>query len=268
MGTVVITGSSRGFGFEMAKKFMALGYNVVLSGNNEQNLQKALVALRSREIDPARVIAVRCNVTSHDELQRLWDEAKKAFGNVDIWINNAGVNQPDKPIYELTQKEIDFMLDTDLKGTIYGSKIAFAGMKEQGFGQIYNVEGHGSNDAMITGLSIYGTTKRAVTYFTLALAKESEEVTGGNVKVCRLTPGIMITDFIKTANGGSTTITLSEKTKKIYNILGDYPETIADFVVPRMCANTKNNGQVIWLTKGRAFRRFLFASFNKRDFFA
>lgn len=268
MSTVVITGSTRGFGFEMAKKFMQLGYNVVLSGNNEQNLQKALLALKSRETKKTRVIVVKCNVTSHDALLNLWNEAKKAFGNVDLWINNAGVNQPDKPVYELSQKEIDFMIDTDLKGTIYGSKIAFAGMKEQGFGQIYNVEGHGSNDAMITGLSIYGTTKRAVTYFTSALAKESEEVTGGAVKVCRLTPGIMITDFINTANGGDTVITLSEKTKKIYNILGDYPETIANYVVPRMCANTKNNGRVIWLSSGRAFRRFLFASFKKRDFFA
>ena len=73
-------------------------------------------------------------------------------------------------------------------------------------------------------------------------------------------------DFIKTANGGETVITLSEKMKKIYNILGDYPEMIADFVVPRMCANTKNNGRVVWLTSGRAFRRFLFTGFNKRDF--
>ena len=49
------------------------------------------------------------------------------------------------------------------------------GMKEQGFGQIYNVEGYGSNDAIMTGLSIYGTTKRAVTYFTEALANESKD---------------------------------------------------------------------------------------------
>lgn len=45
------------------------------------------------------------------------------------------------------------MLDTDLKGTILGSKVAFAGMKKQGYGQIFNVEGYGSNDAMMTGLS-------------------------------------------------------------------------------------------------------------------
>lgn len=267
MSTVVITGSARGFGFQQAKKFKELGCNVVLSDINEENLQKALEEIQA--INPAntKAIAVRCNVTDHDDIQNLWDTAKAEFGAVDIWVNNAGVNQPDKPVCELTAKEIDFMLDIDLKGAIYGSKIAFAGMKEQGFGQIYNVEGYGSNDSMMTGLTIYGTTKRAVTYFTLSLAKESKDVTGGAVKVCRLTPGIMITDFIKTANGGATHIELPEKTKKVYNILGDYPETIVNFAVPKMIANTKNNARVMWLTNARAAWRFMTAAFNKRDFF-
>ena len=114
---------------------------------------------------------------------------------------------------------------------------------------------------------MYGTAKRAVTYFTRSLAKEAHEVTGDKVKVCRLTPGIMITDFIKTANGGATHIELPEKTKKVYNILGDYPETIVDYCVPRMLANTQNDARIMWLTNKRAFCRFMTAGFNKRDFF-
>ena len=86
--------------------------------------------------------------------------------------------------------------------------------------------------------------------------------------MCRLTPGIMITDFITHANGGATIVELSEKTKRVYNILGDYPQTIADYVVPRMLANTKNDADVVWLTGARAFSRFLTAGFRKRDFFA
>ena len=50
--------------------------------------------------------------------------------------------------------------------------------------------------------------------------------------------------------------------------MGDYPETIADYVVPRMLANTKNDADVVWLTGARAFSRFLTAGFRKRDFFA
>ena len=266
MKTVVITGSARGFGYEMAKVFRANNFNVVLSDINEQGLNTAKQELLKIKAQ-ADVISVVCDVTSHQMLEQLWNTAKQAFGGVDIWINNAGVNQPDKPVYLLSKKEIDFLLDIDLKGAIYGSKIAFAGMKEQGYGQIYNVEGYGSNDAMMTGLSLYGTSKRAITYFTQALAKESKDLTNGKVCVCRLTPGIMITDFIKSANGGETKIELPERTKKVYNILGDYPSTIAEYAVPRMINNVKNNANIVWLTGARAFGRFMTAGFNKRNFF-
>lgn len=266
MKTVVITGSAQGFGFEMAKVFRKNNFNVVLSDINQEKLKTAHSELSLIESE-AVVESVVCDVSNYDALTNLWKEAKEKFNMVDIWINNAGVNQPDKPIYELTQKEIDFLLDIDLKGSIYGSQIAFAGMKEQGFGQIYNVEGYGSNDAMMTGLNLYGTSKRAITHFTKALAKESKEITNNKVRICRLTPGIMITGFLSNANGGKTKVELAEKTKKVYNILGDYPDTIAKYVVPRMIKNTKNNYNVVWLTGARAFSRFLTAGFKKRNFF-
>lgn len=266
MKTVVITGSARGFGLELAKVFRHNNFNVVISDINEKGLESAKQQLENIASD-AKVLSVVCDVTNHDMMECLWNSAKNSFESVDIWINNAGVNQPDKPVCELSQKEVDFLLDIDLKGAIYGSKIAFAKMAKQGFGQIYNVEGYGSNDAMMTGLSLYGTSKRAITYFSQALAKESDDAFGGKVKVCRLTPGIMITDFIKSANGGATKIELPEKTKKVYNILGDYPQTIAEYVVPKMIKNTKNNARIIWLTNARAFGRFMTAGFNKRNFF-
>ena len=267
MKTVIITGSARGFGFNLAKRFKEFGFNVVLSDVNMENLKKAEEELKKINSGSTDVISTVCDVTKYDDVETLWSKAKEKFGNVDIWINNAGVNSPNKGVYELLDKEIEFILNVDLKGTVYGSKVAFKGMKEQGFGQIYNVEGYGSNDAMMTGLTMYGTAKRAVTYFTKSLSKESEDLTNGNVKVCLLTPGIMITDFITHANGDKTKVELSEKTKKVYNILGDYPETIVNYVVPKMIKNDKNGYNVVWLTNRRAFRRFLFAGFNKRDFF-
>ena len=157
----------------LGKKFKEQGCNVVVSGVNEKNLAAALEELK--EIGPAEtnVIAVPCDVTDPKQLRNLWDQAIQVFSAVDIWVNNAGVNSPNKPICELDESEISFILDVDLKGTVLGSRVAFAGMVQQGFGQIYNVEGYGSNDSMMTGLTMYGTTKRAVTYFTRSLAKES-----------------------------------------------------------------------------------------------
>ena len=119
---------------------------------------------------------------------------------------------------------------------------------------------------MMLGLNMYGTTKRAITHFTQALAKESEE-RGTGVMVGRLSPGIMITDFTVKALGGKENIDLPEKTKKVYNILGDLPDVVANFLVKQMLSNEKNNAHIQWLTSGKAAWRFMTAGFNKRNFF-
>lgn len=265
MKTVVITGSARGLGFEMAKIFRQNNLNVVISDLNEDNLKKAQEELLKIE-SKAQVSYKVCNVTKSKDIQDLIDFAKKEYKEIDIWINNAGVNQPDKPIWELTEEEIDLVLDVDLKGAIIGSKLVLSEMSKQKHGAIYNTEGYGSNDAMMTGLSIYGTSKRAITYFTQALAKESEQQNTG-VIIGRLSPGIMITDFITNALGNKEKIELPEKTKKVYNILGDYPDVVAEFLVSEMLKNNKNNAHIEWLTNGKAAWRFMTSAFNKRDFF-
>ena len=265
MKTVVITGSARGLGFEMAKLFRKANLNVVISDLKEENLKKAKEELLKIEGE-GKIEYQVCNVTSSKDIQELIDFTDKEFNSIDIWINNAGVNQPDKPIWELTEQEIDLVLDVDLKGAIIGSKLALEYMSKKHEGAIYNIEGYGSNDAMMKGLSIYGTSKRAITYFTQALAKESEEMETG-VIIGRLSPGIMITDFITNALGDKDKIELPEKTKKVYNILGDYPDVVANFLVAEMIKNTKNNSHIEWLTNGKAAWRFMTSGFNKRVFF-
>lgn len=265
MKTVVITGSARGFGLELAKQFKANSYNVIISDINLENLKKAEEELK-RCSGVGQVMAEACDVTKYSEIEALWGKVVKKFISIDVWINNAGVNQPDKAIYELSKEEVDFVLNVDLHGAIYGSQVAFKNMLKQGFGQIYNLEGYGSNDAMMKGLNIYGTSKRAITHFTKALAKESDELKAG-IKIGRLSPGIMITDFLTSSGGKNGTVTLSEKTKKVYNILGDYPEPIAKFMVAKIKKNKKNNVRFNWLTNGKAFVRFMTAGFNKRNFF-
>jgi len=266
MKTVVITGSARGFGFAMAKDFRRLGCNIVLSDLKQESLTKARQELENINSD-GKVLDVVCDVTKCEMLENLWQTSVNEFGAIDIWINNAGVNQPDLPVCMLTEADVDFLLNVDLKGSINGSRIAFKHMVEQGFGQIYNIEGYGSNDAMKTGLTIYGTAKRAITYFTEALAKESSSHYEDKVKVMLLTPGIMITGFLTEANGGKTEVKLSEKVKKVYNILGDLPETISAYVVPRMLKNKKNNSKIAWLTTRRAFGKFFKALFKKNNYF-
>lgn len=265
MKSVVITGSGRGLGFEMARVFHRNNYNVVLNDINEQRLadaQKELSAMPGE----GKVFTCAGNIAKKEDLENLWNYAAGSCGTVDIWINNAGVNQPMRAIWELADSEIDAVLDIDLRGAIMGSKVAMLHMMEQGKGAIYNVEGYGSNDAKMLGLNMYGTSKRAVTHFTQALAQESAERNTG-VLVGLISPGIMITDFTVKALGDKEAIELPEKTKKVYNILGDYPDVVAEFLVAGMMKNDKNNAKIEWLTNGKAAWRFMTAGFNKRNFF-
>ena len=255
MKTVVITGSARGFGLEMLKLFRINDFNTVICDISKESITTAKEELEKIN-SKGKILSFEVDITKEEEVK-----------TIDIWINNAGVNQPNKPIWELDKKTIDRLIDIDLKGTITCSKLIMQTMIKQKSGQIFNVEGHGSNDAKILGLSLYGTSKRAVTYFTEALAYEAEQK-NTNVLIGKITPGIMITNFITTALGDGEKITLDEKTKKVYNILGDYPETIAEFMVGKIINNEKNNVKFTWLTNRKAAWRFMTSGFNKRDFFS
>ena len=265
MKTVVITGSARGFGYAMLELFYKNNFNVVLCDVNEEELEKAKSKLEKINSN-GKILSFKTDITSELDINNLINNTLKELNTIDIWINNAGVNQPNSPIWDLDSRVINRLIDIDLKGTIICSKLIFNVMKKQGFGAIYNVEGHGSNNAKITGLSIYGTSKRAVTYFTEALAHESEELKT-NVIIGKITPGIMITNFINTSLGDGDKIDLDDKTKKIYNILGDYPETIANYMVEKIINNNKNNVKFVWLSNIRAFTKFLTYSFKKTDYF-
>lgn len=264
MKTVVITGSARGLGFNMARFFRENNFNVVISDLKEENLIQAERELEKIE-SKGSVYHKVCNVSKLNEIEELMNSTIAEFKTVDIWINNAGVNQPQKAVWELSENEINTIIDVDLKGAIYGSKVAMEEMSKNHKGAIYNIEGYGSNDAHMLGLNMYGTSKRAVTYFTESLAQEAQEKNTG-VIVGKLSPGIMITEFT-THSLVNDSIELSEKTKKVYNILGDTPETVGRFLVNEMIKNTKNNVKINWLTNQKAFLRFLTAGFNKRNFF-
>lgn len=259
MKNVVITGSTRGIGFAMAREFLKSGCRVTLSGRCD-----ALPADAREELNAFsdRYQYVSCNVQNRSDIERLWNAAVSKFGSVDIWINNAGQNAPHAMIYDTEEKYVRAVVETNMLGVIFGSQIAARGMLRQGHGAIYSMEGLGSNDMIQVKTILYGTTKRALTYFMQGLAKELE---GSGVIAGRLSPGMMLTDFItKTPDGTVAAIETDAGFQKIFNILADRPETVAAFFVPRMLANKRNNRQIAWLTGAKAAWRFLRAPFYKR----
>lgn len=261
MKTIVITGSTRGIGRGMADEFLQRGHRVVISGRSAASVEEALEDL-TRVFPLERIFGQPCDVRQAQQVQVLWDAAVHHFGRVDIWINNAGITSDQKPFWQLTPEEINRVVATNLEGTMFGSRTALRGMIDQGGGALYNMEGLGSDGRRVEGLTLYGTTKRAVNYLNQALI---EEAAGTPVLVGSLSPGMVITDLITKRYSGRPEDW--ERAKGIFNILADRVETVTPWLVEQILANEKHGAQIRWLTRGKVIWRFLTAPFRKRDLF-
>ncbi len=258
MKSVVITGSTRGIGFAMAAAFLKAGCNVTLSGRGEVLPEAASGAL---PLNQGSFTYIPCNIQSKDSLQHLWDASLQKWGTIDIWVNNAGQNAPHMLSWETGEAYTENVIRTNITGMIYGSQVAAAGMLQQGHGAIYSMEGLGSNNMIQPKTILYGTTKHALTYFMKGLARELK---GTGVLAGRLSPGMMLTDFItKTPDGEPADVILDARFQKLFNILADRPETVAEYFVPKILGNTKNKVQISWLTNKKAAWRFLTANHRK-----
>lgn len=260
MKNVVITGSTRGLGLAMAKEFLKAGCNVTISGSRLDSFDRERNQVNEFE---KQFIYVPCNVRNISEIRNLWLKSVEKWGSIDIWINNAGQNCPREFMWDTDDEYIDAVVNTNIKGVMYGSKVAIENMLKQGHGQVFNMEGLGSNDMIIEQTILYGTSKRALTYFTKGLAKELKD---SPVKVGRLSPGMMLTEFItKSPTGETSSVTKDDQFKKVFNILADKPETVAKFFVPRILSNTKQDAHIEWLTNMKSAKRFMMAPFKKRE---
>ena len=257
MLTIVVTGSTRGIGHGLAREFLIRGHRVVLTGRSRASVDAGLAALAGL----GEVIGQPCNVGDLSAVQALWDFALAKFGRVDVWINNAAL-APDHALFvEIPGAQIAATIAANLTGTMYGTRVALAGMLKQGSGKIYTFEGFGSDGMTSPGLAVYGATKRAVRYFTNAVAKEYAD---SPVLIGSLSPGMVPTDLLIYSSRGEDPAQW-KRTKRIMNILGDTVETVTPWLAEQAIANQKNGAKIAWLTRGKAFRRFMSPKYRQRD---
>ncbi|MCL4790626.1 MAG: SDR family oxidoreductase, partial [Gammaproteobacteria bacterium] len=171
MQTIVITGSTRGIGKGLACEFLKLGHRVVVTGRSQ-----AAVDAATAELAPlGELLGCVCDVRDMASLEAVWSAAVARFARVDMWISNAAVATDRALLADLPADQIAATIETNLLGTIYGTRVALAGMLRQGGGRIYTFEGFGSNGMMSPGLTTYGSSKYALRYFTRSLAKEYQD---------------------------------------------------------------------------------------------
>jgi short-subunit dehydrogenase len=157
---------------------------------------------------------------------QLIKKAETEFGKIDIWINNAGLGQTHKYFWEIDNEQIKQVIDVNVYGLMLGTKFAINLFKKQGHGIILNMQGFGSNGRIMEKLTLYGTGKRAVNYFTKSVAKELKN---SSIKIGTINPGMVRTDLL---NKSMKEVTESERKRyeKVYRILAEDADVVAAFL--------------------------------------
>jgi len=234
-----------------------MGHFVSVSGRHRESVNIVARQLQ-HEFGSEKVAGFVVDVTVPRSLDQLWLKAS-LWQPVDIWINNAGIGQSDELFHHIHQQEINDLIQTNLLGVMDGTRVAYLHMKQQGHGAIYNMEGFGSGGRMMLGMTLYGTTKRALRYFTRSFAKEIEVE---SVLVGTLSPGMVVTDLL--LDSVKKNPEAHQRSIRIFNILADRVETVAPFLAEEILKNQKNDAKIAWLTTWKIILRFFLSIFHKR----
>ncbi|MDR0272309.1 MAG: SDR family oxidoreductase [Clostridiales bacterium] len=171
MRSILITGSSRGIGFAIAKKFVALGDSVVLNCRDDvAKMQESVAFLRSEYNAENRVIGIRADASDYSACKKLFAQAEEAFGTVEILVNNAGETYFGL-FSEMKPTEIKDILAANFLTAVNTSHIAIPSMVREKSGCIINI----TSIFGISGASceaMYSAAKAGVNGLTKSLAKE------------------------------------------------------------------------------------------------
>jgi len=197
---VVITGASSGIGEATARHLAGHGAKVVLGARRVERLEALVSDIKAAG---GQALAVATDVTNRTDVATLIDASVKAFGRIDVLINNAGI-MPRSALEALKVEEWDRMIDVNIKGVLYGIAAALPHMKAQKSGHIIttaSVAGH----LVFPASSVYSGTKFAVRAICEGLRQEVKDY---NIRTTILSPGAVKTELldqisdetVKTAN--------------------------------------------------------------------
>jgi 3-oxoacyl-[acyl-carrier protein] reductase len=184
----VVTGASKGIGAGIAKSLGAAGAAVVVNyASSKEGADRVVADIKT---NGGKAIAVKGDVAKAADVERLFDETRKAFGKVDVLVNNAGVYKFD-PIEQVTEDEFHRQFNTNVLGTLLATREAVKHFGNNG-GSVINISSVASTDAVPTS-SIYSATKGAVDTLTRVLAAE---LGPRNIRVNVIAPGGVETEGV------------------------------------------------------------------------
>lgn len=190
---ILLTGSTRGIGYEVAKAFLKEGAKVTICGTNQERAEKSLYKIKEElnniEID---AIAIGADIRSDEEVKTMVQRTMDKWGRIDVLVNNAGVTSSAMMLQE-TMENLQDLFNVNFMGTYRVIQAVAPIMKEQGYGNIINttsfVGTYGGR-----GQSAYGSSKFALNGLTKCCAKEFGPL---NIRVNAVGPGCVLTDMLK-----------------------------------------------------------------------
>ncbi len=215
----IVTGASSGIGEAIAIELAKNGVNVVLAARRIQELERIVTDIKKHGGEAA---FFEIDVMNKADLSKLVSYATDQYGALDVMINNAGVARVSR-FDELDTDGWDLMIDSNIKGVLYGMAAAIPVFKQQKSGHIVNIIS--TSGLQITPTQgVYAGTKNAVRTMDEAFRQESD----GSIRITGISPGYVKTDFAaKSVEGEAMKATASETVERI----AISPQAIADAVV-------------------------------------
>lgn len=186
--TIFITGATSGIGEGCARKFAAMGSNLILNGRNTEKLESLKKELTTQGVE---VLTLPFDVRDRKAMQQAVDSLQGQWKHVDVLINNAGLVIGMDKEHEGSLDEWDIVIDTNIKALLTMTRLIVPGMVERSCGHVINI-GSIAGDAAYAGGSVYCATKAAVKALSDGLRIDLVDTP---VRVTNIKPGMVETNF-------------------------------------------------------------------------
>jgi glucose 1-dehydrogenase len=190
---VVITGSTRGYGYAIAESMLEAGATVAITGRSQEAIAAVLTDLQPK----GRVSGFVLDVRDEEQIYKLVEDVIEEFGSIDIWINNAGYSNAAGMMLDMDPQDALDMFAANNLGVLKCTQAVMLYMLPRKQGMLVNIYGQGSFLRPASPTGLYGATKAWLTSFTRTLAKELK---GSGVQILGFSPGMMTTDMLISPN--------------------------------------------------------------------